>query len=92
MSKAYAVYFDHRRRTDPDFRRALKRESRKQARQEKEAAAAQGARQKEAVKAAVAQAKDEGFPAGADEKEAFFMNEVARGEGYCADGDCLRFP
>lgn len=83
---AYAIYFDHRRRTDPEFRKALKRESRKQARAAKEEAAAHGARQKETLKTAVAGAKEEGFPTDVEEKEAFFMNEVARGEQLCADG------
>ncbi len=83
---AYAVYFDHKRRTDPDFRKSLKRESRRQARAAREEAEAQGAQQKEAIKSAVAEAKEEGFPADVEEKEAFFMNEVARGETLCQDG------
>ena len=41
-STAYAVYFDHKRRTDPEFRKALKRESRKEARAAKEEAEAHG--------------------------------------------------
>ncbi|KAI9792240.1 MAG: hypothetical protein M1833_001239 [Piccolia ochrophora] len=83
---AYAVYFDHRRRSDPEFRKALKRESRRQARAAKEEAEAHGARRKEQIKSAVAQAKDEGFPTDSDEKEAYFMNEVARGEVLSQDG------
>ena len=85
LASAYAVYFDHRRRTDPDFRKALKRESRRQARAAKEEAEAIGAKQREAIKAAVAEAKEEGFPTGVEEKEAYFMNEVARGETLCQD-------
>lgn len=38
------------------------------------------------MKTAVAEAKEEGFPSDVEEKEAFFMNEVARGEQLCADG------
>lgn len=84
---AYAIYFDHRRRTDPEFRKALRRESRRQARAVKEEAEAYGARHKEAVKAAVAKAKEEGFPTDVEQKEAFFMNEVARGEALGSDGN-----
>ena len=40
---AYAVYFDHKRRTDPQFRKALKRESKRQAKAAKEAREANGA-------------------------------------------------
>ncbi|KAI9679472.1 MAG: hypothetical protein M1817_005494 [Caeruleum heppii] len=83
---AYAVYFDHRRRTDPDFRKALKREARRQDRAAKEEAEAHGARQRQAVKAAIAEAQEEGFPTDVEEKEAYFMNEVARGEGMCSEG------
>lgn len=86
MAAAYAVYFDHRRRTDPDFRKALRRESRRQARAAKEEAEAQGQQQREGIKRAVEQAKAEGFPDDLEEKEAFFMSEVAQGEGKCADG------
>lgn len=80
---AYAVYFDHRRRTDPEFRRALKRDSKKQARAAKEEAEAQGKEQKKAIRDAVARANEEGFPQDPEEVEAYFMQEVARGEGMC---------
>lgn len=80
---AYAVYFDHKRRTDPEFRKSLKRESRRQARAAREEADAQGAQQKEAIKRAVTDAMEEGFPTDVEEKEEFFMNEVARGERLC---------
>ena len=83
---AYAFYFDHKRRTDPEFRKALKRESRKEARAAKEEAEAQGAQQKEAIKAAVEEAREEGFPTNTEDKEAYFMSEVGRGEALCADG------
>jgi import receptor subunit TOM20 len=87
---AYAVYFDHRRRTDPNFRKQLKRESRRQARAAKEEAEANTIRQREVIKVAVAEAKEEGFPTDVEEKEAYFMNEVARGEQLSQDG--MKFP
>ena len=83
---AYAVYFDHKRQTDPEFRKALKRESRREARIARTNAEAQGAQQKESIKTAVAAAKEEGFPTDVEDKEAFFMSEVARGETLCQDG------
>ena len=85
---AYAIYFDHKRRTDPEFRKALKKESRKEARAAKEQAEAQGAQQKEAIKIAVAEAKEEGFPTDVEDREAYFMTEVARGETLSQDGMC----
>ena len=86
LNAAYAIYFDHRRRTDPEFRKALKRESRKEARAAKEEAEAQGAQQKRAIKAAVEEAREEGFPTNVEEKEAYFMSVVAKGETLCQDG------
>ena len=84
---AYAVYFDHKRQTDPQFRKALKKESRKVAKAAKEEEEAQGAQQKEAIKAAVDEAREEGFPTDVEDKEAYFMNEVGRGETLCQDGE-----
>jgi MAS20 protein import receptor len=83
---AYAVYFDHKRRTDPEFRKALKREARKQARMVKEAKESEGKQQKEAIKRAVEEAQEEGFPSSIEDREAFFMKEVAQGEAYNGEG------
>ncbi|KAI9801810.1 MAG: hypothetical protein M1825_003183 [Sarcosagium campestre] len=82
---AYAVYFDHRRRTDPEFRKSLKREARRQARIAKEEAEAQGNQRKEDIKAAIVEAKQATYPTNSEESEAFFMNEVARGESIVAE-------
>ncbi|KAL8841422.1 MAG: hypothetical protein Q9205_000710 [Flavoplaca limonia] len=80
---AYAAYFDHKRRTDPEFRKNLKRESRRIARVAKEEAEAQGANQKRRIRQTVTEAQEEGFPTNVEEKEAYFMNEVGRGEVLC---------
>jgi mitochondrial import receptor subunit TOM20 len=87
---AYVIYFDYRRRNDPNFRKALRREHRRQAKAAKEEAEAQGALQREAIKAAMAEAKEEGFPTDAEEKETFFMSEVSRGEQLCQEGKTSR--
>jgi len=83
---AYAVYFDHKRQTDPEFRKSLKRNNRKLAKAVKEEQEAHGAAQRDAIKQAVQRAKEEGFPVDLEEKEAYFMNQVAKGEGLCAEG------
>lgn len=87
---AYAVYFDHKRRTDPGFRKSLKRESRRIAKAAKQEAEAQGAQQKQAVRDAVTEAQEEGFPATVEEKETFFMNMVGQGEALCQSGESGR--
>ncbi|KAF2739103.1 protein import receptor MAS20 [Polyplosphaeria fusca] len=83
---AYAIYFDHRRRTDPEFRKQLKRESKQQARVAKAEADAKGKEQKKAIREAVEQANEEGFPKDPEEVEGYFMQEVAQGEGMCQSG------
>ena len=45
-----------------------------------------GAQQKQAIKTAVAEAREEGFPTNTEDKEAYFMSEVGRGEALCQDG------
>lgn len=88
---AYAVYFDHKRRNDPEFRKQLKRESKRQARAAKEEAEAHGKEQKKAIRDAVERANEEGFPKDPEEVEAYFMQEVAQGEGMCQQGmDSIR--
>lgn len=83
---AYAVYFDYRRRSDPEFRKSLKKQHKKvhKAKEEEAKAAEQG--QKEKIKQAVQEANEEGFPRDPEETEGYFMQEVARGEGMCQDG------
>lgn len=83
---AYAVYFDHKRQTDPEFRKTLKRNNRRLARAVKEEEEAQGAQQRESIKKALQKAKEEGFPADLEEKESYFMGQVAKGEGLVAEG------
>ncbi|KNG84433.1 import receptor subunit tom-20 [Aspergillus nomiae NRRL 13137] len=84
---AYAIYFDHKRQTDPEFRKSLKRNNRRLARAVKEEAEAQGAQERESIKKSVQQAQDEGFPTDLEEKEAYFMGQVARGESLCAEDE-----
>lgn len=91
LSTAYAIYFDHKRQSDPEFRRALKKDNRRLARAVKEEVEAQGAQQRETIKAVVEQAKDEGFPTDLEEKEAYFMSQVAKGESLCAEGTPFYF-
>ncbi|KAF1964595.1 protein import receptor MAS20, partial [Bimuria novae-zelandiae CBS 107.79] len=91
---AYAAYFDHKRRTDPEFRKQLKKESKRTARAAKEEAEAHGKEQKKAIREAVERANEEGFPKDPEEVEAYFMQEVAQGEGMvhadtCAGADSV---
>jgi import receptor subunit TOM20 len=86
MTSAYAVYFDYKRRTDLEFRRAIKRERRREARIAKTQAEEAGSQQLRAIKAAVIEAQDEGFPTDGEERETYFMTEVGNGEKMCQEG------
>ncbi|TAQ87555.1 hypothetical protein B7494_g4138 [Chlorociboria aeruginascens] len=70
----------------PNFRKQLKKESKRHARAAKEEAEAQTAKQRQAIRQAVEDSKKSGFPTDVEEREAYFMSEVARGEGLSADG------
>lgn len=65
----------------------MKKESKRQAKAAQEEAQANNQRQKEVIKAVVIEAKEDGFPVDVEEKEAYFMSEVARGETLSSDGE-----
>lgn len=81
---AYAIYFDYRRRNDPDVRKQLRRELKKQARTEKDIAEADAVAQRHQIKEFVDMAKAEGFPTG-EEKEPYFLEQVQQAEALSTD-------
>ncbi|KAK6213992.1 mitochondrial import receptor subunit tom20 [Pestalotiopsis sp. IQ-011] len=81
----YAIYFDTQRRKSPEFRRSLRRNERRQVRNEKEHQAAAGKERVKDIQQTVDAAKEEGFPAGVNEREAYFMEHVQIGEQLAAD-------
>lgn len=83
---AYAVYFDHRRRSDPEFRKYLKKQQKKVHKSIEESAKANERAQKEKIRKLVDEANSDGFPTDPEETEAYFMQEVARGETASSDG------
>ena len=64
----------------------MKRESKRQARIAKEEAEIQGKQQREEIKRAVEETLEEGFPSDLEEREAFFMQQIAKGEAMSSDG------
>ncbi|EPX74789.1 TOM complex subunit Tom20 [Schizosaccharomyces octosporus yFS286] len=76
----YGVYFDYKRRNDPAFRKTLKRRYKKvheAKKQEEEIAIKQF---DEVIEDALEIVKSTPTPSSAEEKELFFMQQVARGE------------
>ncbi|KAI1819566.1 mitochondrial import receptor subunit tom-20 [Xylaria intraflava] len=82
---AYAFYFDYQRRANPDFRKNLRREERRQARAEREEAIAQNKQKSRNIQDSVKAAIEEGFPTGVNEKEQYFMECVQQGEVLASD-------
>lgn len=83
----YAIYFDHRRRTDPGFRKALKKESKREARIARTQQLEQGQQQRAQIKAMLDEAAEEGFPTEDSDKEGYFMEHVAMGERLQSEGE-----
>lgn len=82
---AYAFYFDHKRRTDAEFRKALKRDSRKSQKAAKLEAEASSRSRRNEIKALVEQVNSENLPSDAEGHEQFFMEEVSKGEQLLQD-------
>lgn len=85
--KTDAVYFDYKRRSDPDFRKALRRSVKQHLKSQRAEAEAAEAEQRRLLVLAVREAQDAGFPTDVEDKEAYFMSEVAQGEGLCQGGE-----
>jgi import receptor subunit TOM20 len=73
-------------RTDPAFRKQIRKESKRQARAAREEAEQEKINSRAAIKNAVRDAQAEGFPTDVEEKEAYFMQEVSRGETLSGEG------
>lgn len=89
---AYAVYFDYRRRSDPEFRRSLKRASKAQAKASKVQEEKADAERKIQIRQMVKEVNDTGVPRDPEEVEKYFMDEVAEGELLCQDRKCTSQP
>ncbi|KAJ4270342.1 mitochondrial import receptor subunit tom20 [Fusarium torreyae] len=83
--RCYAAFFDYQRRNQAEFRRNLRRNERKQARAAKEEAEASTQQQRQSIRSRVEEAKEEGFPSGVEEREAFFNEQVMAGEMLSQD-------
>jgi len=88
---AYAVYFDYKRRHDVEFRKSLKREAKKQAKAAKVEEEQQGKKKRQEVRELVDESNEDGYPAGAEDREAYFMTQVGEGEQMVQDSmfSCL---
>lgn len=84
---AYAIYFDQKRRTDPDFRRQLKRARKQLSKAEEANAEQEQVREKDKVKNVLAERKHEiSTNLSPEQAEAQFMDFVAEGEQMTGKG------
>lgn len=88
----YAAWFDYERRNNPEFRRKLLKEQRKEAKASINAAKQAQAGQSDALRSAVRQMKNERPPASVEEREAYFLEQVAIGEALAAKGPQFYVP
>ncbi|GAC97041.1 import receptor subunit tom-20 [Pseudozyma hubeiensis SY62] len=83
----YAVYFDHRRRTDPAFRKSLRKESKKTSKADKKQAAKRAQQEEGFIEELLQEIRTPGvFPSGVEEREQYFLKYVSLGEQLFAMG------
>lgn len=83
----YAIWFDHRRRTDPAFRKSLRKESKKSSKADKKAAAQRAQQEEGFIAELLQEVRAPGaFPAGVEEREQYFLKYVSLGEQLFAMG------
>lgn len=93
VALGYAVYFDYKRRNDPSFYRKLRKQSRQSASVAKKEQKAASQQEAMMIEKAVKDVAEPGvLPAGVQEKEAFFMEQVATGEALFAQGPSYHVP
>lgn len=81
----YAIYFDYKRRSSPEFRKALKKRSIQQKKQSKKAETESNKLELEVVKQALLEDLSKNpIPTDLEQKEQFFMEQVALGEQISA--------
>ncbi|KAF9113197.1 hypothetical protein BGX27_002038 [Mortierella sp. AM989] len=82
----YAIYFDSKRRNDPEFRRKLKKERKRAQKIALEEAKKLSTKSAQTVEEALANIKDEDFPASMEEREKFCMEQLSAGEALFTQG------
>ncbi|KAG0057233.1 hypothetical protein BGZ83_000646 [Gryganskiella cystojenkinii] len=82
----YAIYFDSKRRNDPEFRRKLKKDKKRAQKQAKEEEKKKTTQTAQTVEEALAGIKEEDFPTSMEEREKFCMEQLSTGEALFTRG------
>lgn len=84
---SYIVYFDYQRRHSPEFRRDLRRRAVQFEKEQERAAAETKSQQRSQLEALInASLTNEPLPTGLQDREQFFIQEVARADELLASG------
>ncbi|KAJ7437081.1 hypothetical protein B0H11DRAFT_632966 [Mycena galericulata] len=92
---AYAVYFDYRRRSDPEFRKKIRKEKKrvdKSLAQSREALAAANEVSEAELREALKQIKSEPRIPTQEGRESYFLSQVGMGEQLAARGEPFYLP
>lgn len=77
---SYAVYFDYKRRTDPQFRRVIKKQREYKLQKEQAELKAKEDQMVKLLTRAMSLVKDEVYPTDVESREAYFMENLQKGE------------
>ncbi|KAK3813404.1 MAG: MAS20 protein import receptor-domain-containing protein [Benniella sp.] len=82
----YAIYFDQKRRNDPEFRRKLKKEKKRAQKQQKEEEKKKVVSIAQMIEQALESIKEDEFPTLPEEREKFCMEQLSTGEALLSRG------
>ncbi|RKP24728.1 MAS20 protein import receptor-domain-containing protein, partial [Syncephalis pseudoplumigaleata] len=86
LGVGYAIYFDHKRRSDPKFRRKLKRQRKRAEKEHKLKEDVGEMATANIIASALARCDDETAPTSVEGKEKYFMDQIALGESLLPRG------
>ncbi|CAO0798233.1 unnamed protein product [Mucor circinelloides] len=86
---AYMVYFDHKRRNDPNLKKKLKKEKKKAQKEMKKAEEKVKSTVLQVIEQVMSAAEKEPLPTTPEAKEKYFMEQVAAGESLCNRGEAF---
>ncbi|KAI9137964.1 MAS20 protein import receptor-domain-containing protein [Paraphysoderma sedebokerense] len=86
LGLSYVIYFDQKRRNDPDFRRKLKKQRKKVQKISEKAKSTTSESAAPSAENALSFVEDEVYPTAPEEKEKYFMEQLAKGETISKGG------
>ncbi|KAG0782890.1 hypothetical protein G6F16_008923 [Rhizopus arrhizus] len=85
----YMLYFDYQRRNNPVLKKKIKKEKKKAEKEVKKAQEKVKLNTIQIIESVIEAASEETLPSTPEEKEKYFMQQVALGEGLCNQGEAF---